>query len=326
MSGSEHRPREERESEFSPRKERCGEVQRQIPFYCYGEVDSDSEERVESHISECPACREELARHRAFLELLDAREDARHTGEAASLLLGCRTDLRQALAQQREGGHRHWLNALRDFANFHIPFKVPVGAMALVALGFFGARYTPEKFGGMRADLTPAAMFSNVRSVEPDASGKVQISVDEVRRHVVSGELHDPRIQELLLSAAREESNPGVRVESIGVLKDSADSEQVRETLLYAVTHDPNAGVRLKALEGLKPYAGNAAVRRTLAVVLQKDDNPGVRVQAIDLLTTHHDDSIVGVLQDVVQKEDNNYVRQRCSRLLEEMKASVGTY
>jgi hypothetical protein len=84
--------------------------------------------------------------------------------------------------------------------------------------------------------------------------------------------------------------------------------------------------VRLKALEGLKQYAGNAAVRRTLATVLQKDDNPGVRVQAIDLLTTHHDDSLVGVLQDVVQKDDNNYIRARCSRLLEEMKASVGTY
>jgi hypothetical protein len=27
-----------------------------------------------------------------------------------------------------------------------------------------------------------------------------------------------------------------------------------------------------------------------------------------------------------VQKEENNYVRARCSRLLEEMKASVGTY
>jgi 3-methyladenine DNA glycosylase AlkC len=57
-----------------------------------------------------------------------------------------------------------------------------------------------------------------------------------------------------------------------------------------------------------------------------KDDNPGVRVQAIDLLTAHHDPSIVGMLQDAVQKEDNNYIRARCRNLLEAMKASVGTY
>ena len=154
----------------------------------------------------------------------------------------------------------------------------------------------------------------------------VHIAVDEVRRRMVTGSLQDPRIQELLLTAVREDSNPGIRVESIGMLKNSTDSEEVRSALLDALTHDPNAVVRLKAIEGLKSYAGNSAVRRTLANVLLKDDNPGVRVQAIDLLTTHHDDSIVGVLQDVVQKEDNNYVRTRCRRLLEEMKASVGTY
>ncbi|HZL57751.1 MAG TPA: HEAT repeat domain-containing protein [Bryobacteraceae bacterium] len=302
----------------------CAEVIRQIPFYCYGEVDSDAEERIESHLAECPNCRNELAQHRSFLELLDARADARQNDSAASLLAACRNSLRQTLSSRPQPGHS-WLETLRGFANFHIPFKVPVGALALVALGFFGARYTPEKFGGVAAGLADPT-FSNVRSVEPGASGKIQISVDDVRRHLVVGSLQDPRIQDLLLAAVREESNPGVRVESIGVLKDSADSEQVRQALLYALTHDPNPGVRLKALEGLKRYAGDQGVRSTLAMVLQKDDNPGVRVQAIDLLTAHHDDSLVGVLQGVVQKEDNNYVRARCSRLLEQMKASVGTY
>ena len=87
----------------------------------------------------------------------------------------------------------------------------------------------------------------------------------------------------------------------------------------------PNAGVRLKALEGLKQYAGDATVRKTLANVLLKDENAGVRVQAIDLLTAHYDDSIVGVLQDVMQREDDSYIRTRCRNLLEAMK-SVGRY
>jgi HEAT repeats len=165
-----------------------------------------------------------------------------------------------------------------------------------------------------------------VKSVEPGESGKVEIAVDEVQRRVVSGTLQDPRIQALLLSAVREETNPGVRVESIGMLKDSADSEVVRKALIDAVSHDPNAGVRLKALEGLKQYAGDAAVRTTLANVLLKDDNAGVRGQAIDLLTVQHDDSIVGVLQDVMRKEDDDYIRARCRKLLEAMRASVGTY
>jgi hypothetical protein len=305
----------------------CAEVIREIPLYSYGEVSSDLEESIESHLSDCAGCREELARHRSFLERLDEREEVADM----ALLAACRADLRRQLAgeETRRSGQGwlswNWAESLRGFSRLHIPLRIPVGALALVAVGWFGARYTPEKFGGIRAGLS-GPMFSTVQSVEPAAPGKVRIAVDEVQRRVVDGKMEDPEIQAMLMNALREESNPGVRVESIGVLQNSADSEQVRQALIDAVSHDPNAGVRLKALEGLKPYAGDSAVRKTLANVLLKDDNAGVRVQAIDLLTTHRDDSIVGVLQDVMQKEDDSYIRTRCRDLLEAMKASVGTY
>lgn len=300
----------------------CPEVIRQIPLYCYGEVSSEWEEGIESHLSECAACRQELLRHRSFLERLDERQDAVDT----SLLTECRVNLRNSLRSDAPATGQSWMDRLWNLSRLNIPFRIPVGAMALVAIGFLAAHYTPEKFGGVAAGLSGDPMFSSVRSVEPKSSGSVDIAVDEVRRHVVSGRVQDPRIQALLLTAVREESNPGVRVDSIRVLNNSTDSEQIRQALIYALTHDPNSGVRLKALEGLKSYAGDASVRHTLAGVLLKDDDPGVRVQAIDLLTHQHDDSIVGVLQDVVQKEDNSYVRTQCSKLLEQMKASVGTY
>jgi hypothetical protein len=301
---------------------KCDEVIEQFPFYSYGEVSSEVEERIESHLAECAECRQAFAKQRSFMEALDQREDVTD----AALLTTCRVDLRRQLAgETARKTRRGWFESLRDLSRLHIPLQVPVGAIALVALGWFGARYAPEKFGGIRAGLTQP-MFSSVQSIEPGDSGKVQIAVDEVQRRMVTGSLGDPRIQQLLLSAVREESNPGVRVESIGVLKNSADSEQVRRALIDAVSHDPNAGVRLKALEGLKQYAGDPSVRKTLANVLLKDDNAGVRVQAIDLLTTHHDDSIVGVLQDVMQKEDDGYIRTRTRDLLQTMKASVGTY
>ena len=300
----------------------CDEVVRELPMYGYGEVSADVEEQIEAHLAACASCKEELARYRSFVDVLDERSDA----SAPGLLTTCRADLRRQISAEAPRGHGwNWLESLRGFSQLHIPFKIPVGAMALLAIGYFGARLTPEKFGGIRAGLTQP-MFSNVKSVEPGESGKVEIAVDEVQRRVVSGTLQDPRIQALLLSAVREETNPGVRVESIGMLKDSADSEVVRKALIDAVSHDPNAGVRLKALEGLKQYAGDAAVRTTLANVLLKDDNAGVRGQAIDLLTVQHDDSIVGVLQDVMRKEDDDYIRARCRKLLEAMRASVGTY
>jgi hypothetical protein len=289
----------------------CQEIITEIPLYCYGEVSSETEELVESHVAECADCRAELERHRAFLDVLDSRQD---TGDTSLILAGCRARLRSSLQTKRP-----------SFWQWQIPFRVPVGALALVALGYCGARYMPEKFGGMEAGLG-SPMFSSVKSVEPDASGQVRIAVDEIRRHVVSGTAQDPNIESLLLSAVREEANPVVRVASIRILNSNADSEQVRQVLVDALTKDPNANVRLRALEGLKPYGGDPLVRRTLANVLLKDDNPDVRIQAIDLLTAHHDDSIVGVLQDAVRKEDNPYVRTRSVSLLEQMKATPGTY
>jgi len=72
------------------------------------------------------------------------------------------------------------------------------------------------------------------------------------------------------------------------------------------------------------------AARRTCGrrwtQVLLADDNPGVRAQAIDLLVEHKGAMTAGVLQEVVQKENNGYVRLRCQRALDEMNASVGTF
>jgi hypothetical protein len=49
-------------------------------------------------------------------------------------------------------------------------------------------------------------------------------------------------------------------------------------------------------------------------------------MQVVDLLVTRRDDSMVGVLQSVVQREDNSGVRQKLEKALKDMNASVGTF
>jgi HEAT repeat protein len=196
-----------------------------------------------------------------------------------------------------------------------------------VALGFFSSRLIPRENSPInQATLAGEPILSTIRSVQPDASGHVQISLDETRRRLITGSLSDGNIERLMLAAARDESNDGLRVESIEILKRSAGSADVRDALLTALRNDPNPGVRFKALDGLKGMASQPEVRRTLAYVLQNDQNPGVRIQAIDLLTEQQDAELVGVLQRLVSKESNNYVRQRCEKALLELNASVGTF
>jgi HEAT repeat protein len=110
------------------------------------------------------------------------------------------------------------------------------------------------------------------------------------------------------------------------LLKNNSQSAEVRKALIYSLQHDPNAGVRLKALDGLKQFAEQPDTRQVLTQVLLKDNNPGVRTQVIDVLVQRHTDAMVGVLQELMEKEDNNYIRMRCQKLLQDMNASVETY
>ncbi len=318
----------------------CDAAGKLIPLYYYGELSPEDEDDVEAHFHECAACAREMTRQRAFAKAADSLMVAPpHT-----LLEDCRADLTAAIQggaprirRPEKGPWTLFLEAIGLSFTGVTRYRQPVGAMALIALGFFAARYTGAGMGNFAitpsgsapvaytASMTGDDVFSTVRSVQPDSAGHVQIALDETRRRVVSGDVSDPAIQKFLVAAASEE-NPAVRVESVGLLKDRAASSEVRDVLLNALAHDANAEVRLKALEGLKGLAGDAAVRKTLAQVLQSDDNAAVRLEAISLLVTRHDDTMVGVLQSLVQKDGNSAVRLKCEKALKDMNASVGTF
>lgn len=308
----------------------CDSVSKAIPLYFYGELTPADEERVEQHLHECTACSGEMERQRLLAASLDRRQAEIPPG----LLDECRADLMAAIqggageADARSASPwKLFLRALEHSLSGWAPYRQPVGAVALLAIGFFGARFMGTVPGvSPAAVLAPADQaFATVRSVQPDSAGGVQISFDETRRRVVSGRMDDQNIRRLLLSAARED-NPAVRVESVDLLKSHSASGEVRDALLNAVAHDPNAGVRLKAVEGLKPLATEPDVRKVLAQVLLADDNSAVRMQVVDLLVEHRDDATAGVLQNLMQKENNSYVRLKSEKALKEMNASIGTF
>lgn len=300
----------------------CAAITPDLALYLYGELSAEQEERLEQHCSECPGCTAELQRYHRMLQACDAAL----LPEPAHLLAECRQQLARTLAVSaappQAAARPNWFTReMRSLLSHSVAFRVPVGALALVAIGFFGARLAPE-FGGSAVQ----AGLLNVRSVQADAAGRVQIAVDQTHRQTVSGSVDDPAVRKLLIDALHDESNAGVRVESVDMLKDHAALGDVRTALLDRLRNDPNPGVRLKAIAGLKAFGADAQVRQTLTGVLVNDANPGVRMQAIDLLTARRDPSLVGMLQGVMRKEENPYVRLKVRGALQDMHASVGTF
>ncbi len=314
----------------------CAAAREQFALLLYGELGFDEEERVESHLDGCAECRAALAREKAMHAAFDNVEVV----PSPALLRECREDVFARLAEEeapapvRAGWWEKFVDALtlRPSAGL----LRPAGALTLVALGFFAARMLPpmtnanSQFGA--ASMTPGA--SRVRYVEPAANGRVQIVLDETRQRIVSGGLDDQQIRGLLLTAAKDPSDPGLRAETVEILNTRAQSADVRDALMFAVQHDLNAGVRMQALEGLKPFAAQPEVRTALTQVLLSDSNPGLRTQAIDLLTgsgqqmnRQVDRQLIGTLQELMLRgEQLGYVRERCRRVLESMNASAETY
>ncbi|MFN7994685.1 MAG: HEAT repeat domain-containing protein [Bryobacteraceae bacterium] len=310
----------------------CDLVTKLIPLYFYGELSPEEEDRIEQHFDACTSCAREAEWERSLAVALDRRRQE----PSGSFVADCRQDLMRAVYRDEPRltpapYSSPWDHFRNGFAALFPPllrWRTPLSAAALVALGFFSARFTTP--GGAvapaAASLTPESAISSVRSIQPTPAGGVQIVLDETRRRVVSGPLDDSNIQRLMLVAAHDETNPGVRVESVDILKSHSDSSEVRNLLLNRLVQDPNPGVRLQAIEGLQAFTAEPDVRKVMAQVLLQDDNPAVRIQAVNALTSHTDDNMVGLLQNVVQKEDNTYVRRRCEKALKDMNASIGTF
>ncbi len=305
----------------------CQDAKDNLPLLLYGELSFDEEERLEQHLAACENCRTAMERQKGLHEAFDNLE----LQPPMDLLARNRMELRQRVAAT--SARTSFWERLRHGFTIHVrPIPAgmqPVGALALIAMGFFGARMLPtSSLGGNVnvAGIDGRPMTSRVRYVEPEQSGKVQIVVEETRQRVLSGKVDDQSIQNLLFAAAQDPQDPGLRVESVELLKSLPESAEVRNALLAALQHDSNPGVRLKALDGLRGSAADPQVRQVLTQVLLSDDNPGVRTQAIDLLIQHKSDRMVGLFQELMRKEDNGYVRLRCEKALKEMNASVETY
>lgn len=330
----------------------CSEARGQFAMLLYGELSFDQEESVESHLDACGECQTALAREKSMHAALDSIE----IHASPSLLHECREDFRMRLMEEvsrppvSEARAHGWWDRLVDALTLHPAHGMPrfaagmlrpVGALTLIAMGFFAARFVPARFvpelgpmKGFRGNTSDIGA-SRVRYVEPSADGRVQIVLDETRQRIVSGAVDDKQIQALLIAAAKDPSDPGLRAETVEILTSRAQFSDVRDALVFSLQHDQNAGVRMKAMEALRPFASQPEVRSAMMHVLLSDANPGMRTQAIDLLTggvdarndRNVDRDIVAALQELMQRgEQQGYVRERCQRVLQAVNASLETY
>ncbi|HLX85672.1 MAG TPA: HEAT repeat domain-containing protein [Terriglobales bacterium] len=313
---------------------KCDWVRQNILFYVYNEIEDDARYEVEQHLARCPECATELKATRKFHAVFSETV----AEPTPNLLASSRMRLQEALETAHTGGF--WQRLIFEPAAWLRQVRMaPALAAAIFIVGFgggIGATYnflasrpaiTEANIGGTTDPLThspsvDASSIAGIRSVTQEpGSNQVTIKYDTVLTKEEQGPLNDQNIQQLLLYAARNNYNSGVRMDSVDVLTQAPNDTRVREALLYALQNDTNPGVRLKALDGLSSFVQqDPQVRDGILRALISDTNSGVRLQALRLVEPLKADSNVrSVLTRLSQTDQNPSIRSQARTMLAQM-------
>ena len=304
----------------------CEWVQQNITLYLYNELADDARHELEQHIARCQNCAAEVADQQEFQVQMNALPVEE---PSASFLAAARMRLQESLETAEQ--HRAWYHrfAFDPTAWLRQVRFSPALASLIFLVGFgggIGAMYSAMAEGPALASSTsaPAASSDDQRHHfhrERTRHRQVKVQYDKRLPESVQGSVSDPKVQDLLLYAAKSNENSGVRLNSVDALTSKADDPRVRETLTYALRYDSNPGVRLMALDGLGSYVkDDIRVRNAVLEALLNDSNLGVRSGALHALDPVRADSSVRMALQQLSKEDpSEYIRTESKRMLASM-------
>jgi len=306
---------------------KCDWVKENIFLYVYNELPDDARYELEQHLARCTDCTAELKATRKFHGVLS---ELQVEEPSPNLLAASRMRLQEALETTEQGGF--WRRLIFDPGAWLRQVRfAPALAAVIFIVGFAGGIATTYKVvdgkGGMAsftsAPASPAqSSITGIQSISQEpGSSQISIKYNTVSTQEAQGSLNDQRIQQLLLFAARNNYNSGVRMDSVDLLTQQPNDTQVREALIYALRYDSNPGVRLKALDGLGAYVkSDSRVRDAVLEALVNDSNPGVRTGALRLLEpVRADSSVRAVLQKLAESDQNQYIRSQARTTLAEL-------
>jgi HEAT repeats/Putative zinc-finger len=305
---------------------KCEWVKENVLLYVYNELADDARYELEQHLARCADCTAELKTTRKFHAMLS---ELPVEEPSPNLVTASRMRLHEGLETAEQG--RFWHRLIFDPAAWLREIRfAPALTAAIFIVGFAGGIATTYKVvGGSGVSLSsgpvtaPAeSSITGIQSISQDpGSNHISIKYNTVSTQEAQGSLNDQRIQQLLLFAARNNYNSGVRMDSVDLLTQEPNNTHVREALMYALRYDSNPGVRLKALDGLGPYVkSDPRVRDAMLETLVQDANPGARTEALNLLEPVRADSSVRlVLQKLAQSDQNQYIRSQARMMLAQL-------
>jgi hypothetical protein len=297
-----------------------------------GEADEQQKTDLKNHISVCTECRAELESLKELDEYLFASKSMK---VPEKLLSESRNILRDKIRIERirQNNPGRVLDNISFFITSNYKYLVN-GAAAMAAgllIGFFlfktpAADNYQDNNVEMAALTEEDARIRNIRIIDPNPDDdQIEFSFEAVKEVRINGSLNDKKIRNILMYAAMNGSNPGVRLNSLNVLNNSDNYDKdVKEAIISAAKYDDNPGVRREALKFLKTFPFDQEVKQSYLYIILNDTSTAMRIDAINELVqasskgSELNNEEVEIFREKLLTDENDYIRYRARTVLEE--------
>lgn len=268
----------------------CQNIKELFPEFLTGELDQETQERVQNHLASCDSCREELENLSAIWTKLGVVPEEQPSGEVRTRFYTMLEAYKQGMAQERQQSR---LKKMFSDVFEHVWPKRPAFqfSMAVVFLVV-----------GVAAGIFLSSQGQNEAQL-----AKLQNEVQDMQQALAISLLDRPSASERLqgVSISSRMNNP---------------NSKTLEALLYTLDNDKNVNVRLAAVDALYLFYDYPGVKEGLLRSLENQPSPLVQVALIDLIVNMRERQAVDALRLLLEDEMlNPDVKQYAERGLQQL-------
>ncbi|NOR12936.1 MAG: hypothetical protein GQ545_06750 [Candidatus Aminicenantes bacterium] len=251
----------------------CQNIKELFPEFLTGELDRETQERVQSHLASCDSCREELENLSAIWTKLGVIPEEQPSDEVRTRFYTMLEAYKQGMTQERQPSR---LKKMFNDVFEHVWPKRPAFqfSMAVVFLAVGVA----------------AGIFLSSQGQNGTQLAKLQNEVQDMQQALAISLLDRPSASERLqgVSISSHMNNP---------------NSKTLEALLYTLDNDKNVNVRLAAVDALYLFYDYPGVKEGLLGSLEKQPSPLVQVALIDLIVNMRERQAVDALRLLLEDE-----------------------
>ena len=268
----------------------CQNIKELFPEFLTGELDKETQERVQIHLASCETCREELENLSAIWTKLGVIPQEQPSGEMRTRFYTMLEAYKQGMAEEKQLSRL--IRMVGDAFEHAWPKRPALQfSMALIFLVV-----------GLAAGIFLSSQGQNgVQMAE------LQNDVQDMQQAVAISLLDRPSASERLqgVSISSRMDNPNART---------------LEALLYTLNNDKNVNVRLAAVDALYLFYDSPGVKDGLLRSLKNQPSPLVQVALIDLIVNMRERQAVDSLRLLIQDEKiNPDVKEYAERGLQQL-------